>query len=61
MNTDDIVEVDQQKIDEALGLQVVNLRIDTDLLDDLEKIAALKEITCHALIRQVLKNFTLET
>jgi len=44
-------------VDDALGLQLVQLRLPKPLLDDLELIAREQGLACHALIRRALARF----
>jgi len=45
-------------VDDALGLQLVQLRLPKALLDDLELIAREQGLGCHALMRRVLARFS---
>lgn len=49
---------DSEEIDKALGLQMISIRLDISLIDDLKAIADLQGIGYQPLIRTVLHRFT---
>jgi hypothetical protein len=47
----------EAQIDESLGMQVTSIRLTTELLGDLKKIAACRGVAYQALIRDALQKF----
>ncbi|MES2076433.1 MAG: hypothetical protein V4462_12535 [Pseudomonadota bacterium] len=47
----------EAQIDESLGMQVTSIRLTTELLEDLKKIAAYRGVAYQALIRDALQKF----
>lgn len=47
----------EKSIDDILGLEMISLRIDQELVEDLTKLATSKGIIVKALIRQVLQEY----
>ena len=48
---------EQDKIDSALGLRTIFIRLHVETIKDLENIAEAKSIVINALIRKILQNF----
>ncbi|MES9901673.1 MAG: hypothetical protein ABW168_03195 [Sedimenticola sp.] len=51
-------EIDASSIDEAVGLQMISIRLQKTLLEDLKVIAKINGIGYQPLIKQILKRFT---
>lgn len=49
--------IDSNLIDESLGLQMISIRLQKSLIDDLKSIAELNGIGYQPLIRQILNRF----
>lgn len=49
--------VDERSIDEAMELQLISIRLQKSLIDDLKLIAKLNGLGYQPLVRQVLKRF----
>ena len=50
-------DVDEDAIDEALGLRMISIRLESSLIDDFKAIAVLNGIGYQTLMRQALKRF----
>ena len=50
-------EADETKFDDALGLQLISIRLPKALIDDFKMIAKLNGLGYQPLMRQVLKRF----
>ncbi|MEX2150967.1 MAG: hypothetical protein WD793_12190 [Steroidobacteraceae bacterium] len=50
-------DVDEAKIDNALDLQLISIRLQKSLIEDFKHIAALNGIGYQPLMRQILKRF----
>lgn len=55
---DHAVVADDTKLDAALGLKMISIRLDESLIAELKMIAALQGVGYQPLIRDVLKRFT---
>lgn len=51
------VELDEQRIDEALELKAISIRMQKSLVDDLKLIAQVRGLGYQPLIKQVLRRF----
>jgi predicted DNA binding CopG/RHH family protein len=49
--------IDEEGLNETLGLQSINIRMPKDLLDDLKRIATINGIGYQPLMKQVLQRF----
>ena len=57
-NNQQVVEVDQEGIDAALGLETITLRLEEELVEQLLSMTPSRNLdSLHALIRQALKEF----
>lgn len=53
-----VSDVDGDSIDQAVGLQMISIRLQKSLIEDLKMIAELNGIGYQPLIKQVLKRFS---
>jgi len=52
-----VAEVDESRIDESLGLQMISIRLQKSLIEDFKQIAKLHGLGYQPLMRQVLARF----